>query len=102
MYAETRFSRIACSTIVVLIANHIHIISLDPGYQGYTLDKFVIKANGQWYSQPGGGGGALSTHLCPEYKAYGNVKALIVFCSPCKDIAIIRVQGSTVGGVIRA
>ena len=35
----------------------------------------------------GGGGdlGGLSTPLCPEYKAYNNVKALVYYCSPCKD-----------------
>ena len=52
--------------------------------------------------------GGLSTPLCPEYKAYNNVKTLVYYCSPCKDIvcivyaAIIRVQSSTVGGVVKS
>ena len=43
----------------------------------------------QWRSGGGGGGGCLgglSTSLCPEHKAYNNVKALVYYCSPCKDI----------------
>ena len=57
----------------------------------------------QWHSQ-GGFLGGLSTPLCPEYN---NVKALVYYCSPCKDIvyivyaAVIRVQSSTVGGVVK-
>ena len=54
----------------------------------------------------GGGGclGGLSTPLCPEYKACNNVKALVYYYSPYKDIvyaAIIRVQSSPVGGVVK-
>ena len=58
----------------------------------------------------GGGGlrGLERPPLFPENKAYNNVKALAYYCSPCKDIvcivnaAIIRVQSSTVGGVVKS
>ena len=58
----------------------------------------------QWRSQ-GECLGGLSTPLFPEYKAYDNVKALVYYCSPCKDIVyavVIRVQSSTVGGVVKS
>ena len=76
-------------------------------YTGSWLCVVAQTVFNQWRSQ-GGCLGGLSTPLFPEYKAYHNVKALVYYFSPCKDIvcivyaAVIRVQSSTVGGVVKS